>query len=159
MGGVTLLEEPVHTLEYGFAMAEGRSGLRNALEAGMAVMKRTGQYDRIGRAHLKAGGAAARESGTVLATLRAYAFWVLFPLGLLAAAASLGLLGRRKGVDERIRKLEGELRTIREREGARRAEQARQRFVINRMSTVSLVDQLLSVSKSKDDKQPQETGA
>jgi hypothetical protein len=159
MGDVTLLQEPVHTLDYGFAMAKGSPELRDALEAGMAVTKRTGQYDRIGREHLVAGGGASREGGSIFAKLRGYAFWVLLPLGLLVAAASLGFLERRKGVDGRIRKLEAELRTIREREEARRAEQARQRFVINRMSTVSLVDQLLSVSKSKDDKQPQETGA
>jgi ABC-type amino acid transport substrate-binding protein len=156
---VVLLREPVHRLEYGFGVVKGQSSLRTSLETGMAVVQRTGQYDRIAKEYLAADRGEAPLGASTMAKLYSYGVWVMIPVLLMLVFGCFSLLGRRKSVEVRILELEAESKSLRDGEEARRAEQARQRFVINRMSTVSLVDQLLSVSRSKDEEQPQELGA
>ncbi|MEM8955252.1 MAG: transporter substrate-binding domain-containing protein [Verrucomicrobiota bacterium] len=154
--GIILGKNPVCQMAYGFAVSAGEAPLRASLERGMAVIQRTGQYDRIAAAHLSSTEAGLNTGSSVFSLLYSYAVWVLVPLIFLVVLALAQLAGRRRTVEGRIAELEKELEELRRRDDVRRSERARERFVINRMSTVSLVDQLLSVSRSKNEEQPTE---
>jgi hypothetical protein len=159
VSGIVSLSEPAASLGYGFAVANNLPELRDALERGMVVLKRTGQYQRMVGAQLVARGEVVPAGPGLGSTVYAYALWAVLPLGLLLAASIVNYLSLRQRALQRIAELESKLGSVRSRSDHERAQQARQKFVINRVSTVSLVDQLLSVSRSKDEKQPQELGA
>ncbi|MEM7147793.1 MAG: transporter substrate-binding domain-containing protein, partial [Verrucomicrobiota bacterium] len=157
--GILLVSDPVHRMEYGFAVSAGNGSLLKELERGMAVIQRTGQYDRIAEAHFGGVGGGEVAGASVFSQLYSYGVWVAIPVLLLVIMALVQRRGRHWSTEGRIGELEREIQRLRDSDEERQAERARQRFVINRMSTVSLVDQLISVSRSKDEEQPRGLGA
>ena len=121
------------------------------------MIKGTGEYDRLATAWFGDGEPPSAEN--FFARGYAYSVWVLLPLGFLLAAALVQFFSFRQRALRRMRELQEQLGSAEERTETLREEQAKQRFVINRLSAVSLVDQVLSVTRSRDEEQPQGQGA
>ncbi|MEM9480149.1 MAG: transporter substrate-binding domain-containing protein [Verrucomicrobiota bacterium] len=142
IGGVRMTGETFFGREFAFATTD--SSLRDSLNAGLRVMDRTGQQATLAKAWIKDTPRAGDNGRTVMAYLQ----WVVTPLVLLIVAAGVHASGLRRKQARRIVELERDLAKGRRELGELREETARQRYVMNQLSTVTLVDQLVEVSGS-----------
>ncbi|MEM0895245.1 MAG: transporter substrate-binding domain-containing protein [Verrucomicrobiota bacterium] len=142
MGGVRMTGNGFFGREFAFATTE--FSLRDSLNAGLRVVERTGQKSTLADRWLKETPRSGDSGRTVIAYLQ----WVVTPLVLLIVAAGVHAGGLRRKQARRIVELERDLAKKRRELGELREETARQRYVMNQLSTVTLVDQLVEVSGS-----------
>lgn len=146
--GMTVLPEPLYAVNAGFAVGRGKSEMRAALEGGIDAVRRSGEFDRITERHLLQS-AAFPPRGLFSAALR-FAPWLLIPVPfLLLALWKTALCLRRRAMDK-ILHLQEQVMDEKVRLAQLRDDAAKQRFVLNQLSTVSLVDQILESSGSRE---------
>ena len=130
--------------ETGFAILREDAELAKALESGMAVVKKTGEFDRIRERWL--GGLETEKDTLSFGAAYSYVLWLILPAMIFLGSACVNFLSVRRRMAARMRELEEELAAVRSRAAKLETEHARQRYVINQLSAVSLVDQLVGVS-------------
>ncbi len=140
-----LLPDSVVPTQYGFALASEEPELTDALNAGLTVVRNTGQFERLrakwlARLDPVPGKISLGGAYSVL-------LWLVIPGVLLCIGATISTLSFRKQAALRIAALEAELAEARKAFHDLAYERARQRYVINRLSTVSLVDQIAEASR------------
>jgi hypothetical protein len=141
---VRLLSDSVIPVETGFAILRQDESLAEALESGMTTVKKTGEFDKIRKEWLS--GLEPHDTGLKLGAVYSYALWVLIPALIFLGSACVSFFAVRKKSMERIRELEIALAREQEKNADLLAVHAKQTYVINQMSAVSLVDQLAGVS-------------
>lgn len=145
---VHALDDNVIPVETGFALFRQDAELAKSLEAGMRVVKKTGEYSKIQNRWLD--GLSVENTEVKLGAAYSYALWVLIPALIFLGSACVSFFTVRKRAQARILELERALETAHERCHTLELEHARQRYVINQLSAVSLVDQLAGVSGSRE---------
>ena len=146
---VRLLGESVIPVETGFAILREDQDLAKALESGMTTVKNTGEFDKIRKEWLS--GLEPHDTGLKLGAVYSYALWVLVPALIFLGSACVSFFSVRKKAMERIHELELALAREKEKNADLLAVHAKQTYVINQLSAVSLVDQLAGVSGSARD--------
>ena len=128
-----------------FAFSVSDEGTRKLLDEGLRAVERTGQRERLEEQWLRT------PAKSHAAMLIAFGKWVILPLLLLFGAAAYQASGQRRKAARRIVALERELSAGRMRVRELEHERAVQQYVMNQLSTVTLVDQLVDVSQSRFD--------
>ncbi len=140
-----VLPDAVAPIEYGFAVASADSKLADALNSGLRVVEKTGQAKRLRTEWLESLEPAPAKMS--LGAIYSLLLWLVLPLALLIGTAAAKTITFRKRAALRITTLERELAAARQSFDELRNERARQRYVINQLSTVSLVDQIVEASR------------
>ncbi len=147
---LAILPDPIFRAEEGMAVARGETKLRDALDAGMRRVRDSGDYDRMVAAWFPSledsGGTASRKWSWAPGAV----WWVLLPAALVLAGLAMNVVGLLRRTLDRLSQLHEQLVDEKSRLAAVRDESAKQRFVLNRLSTVSLVDQIKESSHSDD---------
>jgi polar amino acid transport system substrate-binding protein len=145
LADLRLLPDSVVPAEYGFALTSEEPALSEALNAGLTVVRNTGQFERIRGKWL--AGLDPVPGRISLGGAYSVLLWLVIPGVLLCIGATISTLSFRKRSTLRIAELEKELAESRQAFRDLVNERARQRYVINQLSTVSLVDQIAEASR------------
>jgi len=115
----------------------------------MRVVQNTGEFEALQKRWF---ASLEPETKTLkLGAAYSYALWVLIPALIFLGSACISYFTVKKKALARIKELEHQLELERERTDVLEMEHARQRYVINQMSAVSLVEQLAGVSGNNRD--------